>query len=85
MASPGEGVMRIVPIMDDAKNELEGTYEMTPDEKRRDQLLSAPGAVESDAAPRIEVSEHDGITRIVIAPDAQVRPGNPYEPVQDDR
>lgn len=58
---------------------------MTHDEKRRDQLLSAPGAVESDAAPRIEVSEHDGITRIDIAPDAKVRPGNPYDPVDEDQ
>ena len=85
MASPVEGVMRIVPIMDDAKDGLEGRDEMTSEEKRRDQLLSAPGAVEDDAAPRIEVSEHNGITRIDIAPDAKVRPGNPYEPVQDDR
>ncbi len=54
------------------------TPDMTPEEKRRDQLLAAPGAVESDADPRIEVSEHDGNTRIDIAPDAAVRPGNPY-------
>jgi hypothetical protein len=53
--------------------------DMTPEEKRRDQLLSAPNAVESDADPRIEVSEHDGVTRIDISPDAAVRPGNPYE------
>lgn len=53
--------------------------EMTPEQKRRDQLLAAPGAVESDADPRIVVSEHDGVTRIDIAPDAAVRPGNPHE------
>jgi hypothetical protein len=53
--------------------------EMTADEKRRDQLLAAPHAVESDAAPRIEVTEHDGVTRIDIAEDASVRPGNPYD------
>ena len=53
---------------------------MTHEEKRRDQLLAAPGAVESDADPRIEVSEHDGNTRIDIAPDAAVRPGDPTEP-----
>ncbi len=53
--------------------------DMTPEEKRRDQLLAAPGAVESDADPRIEVTEHDGVTRIDIASDASVRPGNPYE------
>jgi hypothetical protein len=56
-----------------------GSAEMTPEQKRRDQLLAAPGAVESDADPRIEVSEHNGNTRIDIAPDAAVRPGNPYE------
>ena len=57
--------------------------DMTADEKRRDQLLAAPGAVESDADPRIEVTEHDGVTRIDIAPDAAVRPGNPYEEPAD--
>lgn len=51
--------------------------EMTDEEKRRDQLLAAPDAVESDADPRIVVSEHDGNTRIDIAPDAAVRPGDP--------
>jgi hypothetical protein len=57
--------------------------DMTPDEKRRDQLHSAPGAVESDADPRIEVSEHDGNTRIDIAEGAAVRPGNPFEEPDD--
>jgi hypothetical protein len=52
-----------------------GGDEMTPEEKRRDQLLRAEGSTEADAAPRIEVSEHDGITRIDIAEDAVVRPG----------
>lgn len=52
---------------------------MTHEEKRRDQLLSAPDAVEEDAAPRIDVSHHDGVTRIDIREDAPVRPGNPYE------
>ena len=51
--------------------------DMTKEEKRRDQLLAAPDAVESDAAPRIEVSEHDGNTRIDIADTAAVRPGKP--------
>lgn len=50
-------------------------HEMTSAEKRHDQLTSAPDATEADAAPRIEVSEHDGNTRIDIAPDAPVRPG----------
>ncbi len=52
-----------------------GADDMTPDEKRRDQLLRAAGSTEADAAPRIEVSEHDGVTRIDIADDAAVRPG----------
>ena len=39
---------------------------MTSEEKRHDQLTSAPEATEADAAPRIEVSEHDGNTRIDI-------------------
>lgn len=49
--------------------------EMTSAEKRHDQLTSAPDATEADAAPRIEVTEHDGNTRIDIAPEAPVRPG----------
>lgn len=49
--------------------------DMTPDEKRRDQLLRAEHSTEPDAAPRIEVSEHDGVTRIDIADTAAVRPG----------
>lgn len=52
-----------------------GDVDMTSEEKRRDQLLAAPEAVESDAAPRIEVSKHDGNTRIDIADTAAVRPG----------
>ena len=70
--------------MDETTSDGTGTPEMTPEEKRRDQLLAAPGAVESDADPRIEVSEHDGNTRIDIAPDAAVRPGNPYDDTTDD-
>jgi len=49
--------------------------EMTSEQKRHDQLTSAPDATEADAAPRIDVSEHDGTTRIDIRPDAAVRPG----------
>jgi len=63
----------------------ETSDDMTPEEKRRDQLLAAPGAVENDADPRIEVSEHDGVTRIDIVPDADVRPGNPYETPGEER
>ena len=70
--------------MDDTTNDgnADGT-EMTKKEKRRDQLLAAPDAVESDAAPRIEVSEHDGNTRIDIADTAAVRPGPPPTPEED--
>ena len=33
-----------------------------------------------------ESTEHDGVTRIDIAPDADVRPGNPYEePLEADQ
>ena len=50
----------------------------THDEKRREQLTTAPAATEDDAAARIVVSEGtDGATRIDIADDAPVRPGDP--------
>lgn len=49
--------------------------QMTSAEKRHDQLTAAPDATEAHAVPRIEVSEHDGNTRIDIAPEAPVRPG----------
>ncbi|WP_417511986.1 multidrug transporter [Microbacterium sp.] len=49
--------------------------EMTPEEKRHDQLTTAPDATEADASPRIEVTEHDGVTRVEVAEDAEVRPG----------
>lgn len=57
--------------------------EMSDDEKRRDQLLRAAGSVEADAAPRITVTEHDGVKRIDIADTAAVRPGLPDEPEAD--
>jgi hypothetical protein len=54
------------------------TDAMTPDEKRHDQLTTAPKASERDAAPRIETSElPNGATRIDVADTAVVRPGNP--------
>ena len=57
----------------------------TFEENRHDQLTAAPDATEADAAPRIEVSEHDGNTRIDIAPDAAVRPGpGPGVELEDD-
>lgn len=52
---------------------------MTDEEKRRDQLLAAPDAREEDAAPRIDVTRREGVTRIDIRDDAAVRPGNPEE------
>ena len=53
--------------------------DMSDEEKRRDQLTSAPNATEGDAKPRIVVSEHDGVTRIDIAEDAPVRPSDPRD------
>ncbi|SIT66836.1 hypothetical protein [Microbacterium sp. RU33B] len=58
--------------------------EMTDEEKRRDQLLAAPNATEEDAAPRIDVTTRDGVTRIDIREDAQVRPGDPEKTPADD-
>ena len=48
---------------------------MTPEEKRHDQLTTAPDATETDASPRVEVTEHDGVTRVDVAEDAEMRPG----------
>ncbi|WP_157412038.1 MULTISPECIES: multidrug transporter [unclassified Agreia] len=48
---------------------------MDADEKRHDQLTTAPKSTEADAEPRIEVSKHDGATRIDIRDDAAFRPG----------
>ena len=54
------------------------TDRMTDDEKRHDQLTTAPQATESDAAPRITaVKTSRGTTRIDVADTAAVRPGNP--------
>jgi hypothetical protein len=50
--------------------------DMTDDDKRHDQLTTAPKAKEPDAAPRIETStSKSGATRIDIADTAAVRPG----------
>ena len=57
----------------------DSTHDMTDEQKRRDQLLAAPKAVEHDADPRIDVSHHDRVTRIDVRDDAAVRPGNPYD------
>ena len=54
------------------------TDKMSDDEKRHDQLTTAPKADEQDAAPRIETSDApSGATRIDVADTAVVRPGNP--------
>ncbi|WP_308220835.1 SRPBCC family protein [Microbacterium sp. CIAB417] len=54
----------------------DGMHEgMTPDEKRHDQLTTAPEATEEDAEARVVTTEEDGVTRVDIAPDAAVRPG----------
>lgn len=59
--------------------------EMTDEEKRRDQLLAAPNATEEDAAPRIDVTHREGVTRIDVRDDAVVRPGDPMEePAEQD-
>ena len=51
---------------------------MSDDEKRHDELTTAPKASEDDAAPRITTSKSEsGATRIDIADTAVVRPGNP--------
>ena len=46
------------------------------DDKRTDQLTTAPKATDEDADPRIDVSEgREGRTRIDLRDDAAVRPG----------
>ncbi len=48
----------------------------TFEEKRHDQLTSAPKSTEEDAAPRITTTQvHEHITRIDVAETAAVRPG----------
>ena len=61
----------------------EDTTGMTDEEKRRDQLTAAPNAVEADAAPRIDVTHREGVTRIDIRADADVRPGDPTKDPED--
>ncbi|TFC05536.1 multidrug transporter [Cryobacterium adonitolivorans] len=54
--------------------------EKTFDEKRHDQLTTAPKASELDAAPRVTVDEKsDGVKRIDVADTAAVRPGTTGE------
>jgi hypothetical protein len=50
--------------------------ELSPEQKRHDQLTSAPKSTEADAAPRFDVStSEDGTKRIDVRDDATVRPG----------
>lgn len=57
-------------------SENDGSIEdMTHEQKLRDQFLRAEHSTEADAAPRIEVTEHDGNVRIDVADTAAVRPG----------
>ena len=54
--------------------------ERSHDEKRHDQLTSAPKSTEADAAPRFDVGEGpNGVTRIDVRDDAEVRPGGAPE------
>ncbi|WP_130179276.1 multidrug transporter [Cryobacterium sp. SO1] len=50
--------------------------EKTFEEKRHDQLTTAPKASEADAAKWVTVDEQaDGVKRIAVADTAAVRPG----------
>lgn len=75
---PQPDVKPSAPAGEDAYRDGMTADDMTDEEKRRDQLLAAPDAVESDADPRIDVTRHDGVTRIDIRDDAPVRPGGPH-------
>jgi hypothetical protein len=57
---------------------VERMDEMTPEEKRLDELTTAPKSTEADAAPRITVTQKGGgVKRIDVADTATVRPGKP--------
>lgn len=50
---------------------------MDEDEKRRDQLTTAPAATEADAEPRIETDRSTpGVRKVRVRDDAEVRPGS---------
>ena len=57
----------------------DSTPDRTHDEKRHDQLTTAPKSTEDDAAPRFDVIEGDGVKRIEVRDDATVRPGGDPE------
>ena len=75
LAYLAEGGARGRRIAHDGKEGANMTDDMTHEEKRRDQLTSAPDATEDDAEARVVVSEGEGVTRVEIAPDAAIRPG----------
>jgi hypothetical protein len=57
-------------------NDSGNVNQMSDDEKRHDQLTTAPKADESDANPRVDITTRaDGVTRIDVRDDAKVRPG----------
>lgn len=57
---------------------VDGMDEMTPEEKRLDELTTAPKSTEADAAPRITITDKgEGVKRIDVADTATVRPGKP--------
>lgn len=61
------------------RGRMDTTDGMSDAEKRHDQLTAAPNATEADAKERILVTDHEGTTRIDIAEDAPVRPGDPRD------
>ncbi|WP_431279131.1 multidrug transporter [Leifsonia poae] len=49
----------------------------TPEDKRHDQLTTAPKSTDADARPRIETTTSGSRIRIDIRDDANARPGAP--------
>jgi hypothetical protein len=49
---------------------------VTDQDRRRDQLTTAPAATEEDAAPRVDVDTSEpGVRKVTVRDDAAVRPG----------
>lgn len=59
------------------------TSHASDDEKRHDQLTTAPKSDEGDAAPRVRVTETGRGKRIDVAGTAAVRPGADPDTVAD--
>jgi hypothetical protein len=54
----------------------ESTDKMSAEEKRHDQLTVAPKSDESDANPRVEITDTgDGVKHVEVTDVAKVRPG----------